>query len=612
MKNSNKIFFGFKEEEIESSIAQRFELIVNQYPENIAIKINEAQITYRELNAKANQIARLITENSKETEPICLILEQNIQEFIGLIAILKTGNPYIILEPTLPQERLTYIAEILETNLALTNSKNLSLAKKITLPECQLINLDEIDNSLAENNLNLSILPTNLATIIFTSGSTGKPKGVKRNQRHILERVWLETNDYKISSQEKISLLYSASFSASTSDIYGTLLNGATLCIYELKQKGVHPLTEWLVKEKITFLHLPSLFFREWLTTLTGNEKLTHLRHLTLSGRLYREDVEKARKYLDPESRFIQRLGSSETSMIARFIIDKNTNIEKNIVPVGYPVAGKEVFLLDENGEKVGFNQVGEIAVKTRYLASGYWKNEELTQQKFIPCQDEEGVFIYLTGDLGKMQPDGCLELLGRKDFQVKIRDYTVNLTEIEIALLELAEVKEVAVIAHEYSPDNLRIIAYLTTSEKSSITVKELNQILSNKLPEYMIPFAYVFLDSFPVTEIGKIKLQALPIPPLTRNNLDNPYVAPTNLIEEKLAQIWQEVLGIEKVGINDNFFALGGHSLLATQIVSRIRNVFQMELPLRDIFEYTTIEELGDRLNNTYLNQPLEIGEI
>jgi amino acid adenylation domain-containing protein len=591
----NNKFLGFTREEIESSIAKRFELVTETYPDNIAIKTDQDQLTYHELNTKANQIARLIREKLPEKQPICIILNQSIEQFIALIAILKTGNPYVILDPLNPQERLNYIANSLHSKLALTNNKYWKLAQEITPDNCQLINLDNIETSLGEENLNLPISATDLYTIIFTSGSTGKPKGVKRNQRYILHRLWLETNDYKISSQEKISLLYSTSFSASTSDIYDTLLNGATLCIYDLKEKGVYPLTEWIIKEQISFLHLPSIFFREWLETLTGKPKFSSLRHLTLSGRLYSQDVEKARQFFTPETIFIQRLASSETGMSTRFIIDKNTELKTKIIPVGYPVADKEILLLDELGNKLGFNQGGEIAVKSRYLADGYWENEELTKQKFIPCEDQEGMFIYLTGDLGKMQPDGCLELLGRKDFQVKIRDYTVNLTEIEIGLLDLVEVKEVAVIAHEYSPEDLRIIAYVSLAENCLITVKELNQILSNKLPEYMIPSVYVFLDSLPFTEIGKINRQALPIPSLTRKSLDNPYVAPSNFMEEKLTEIWQDVLKIEEIGINDNFLELGGNSLLATQIINRIINQLGVQVSLGDFLNTPTIAKMA-----------------
>ena len=212
MKNDlSHNFLGFEKEEIQTSIVSRFELIVNTYPENIAIKINEDNITYQELNAKSNQLAKIIKKKSNKIEPVCIILDQDIQQFIAVIAILKTGNPYVILEPSLPRERLRFFAETLETKLALTNTKNLLLAEKSTFSECELINVDKTDDGIAVKNLNLSISPTDLATIVFTSGSTGKPKGVKINHRQILHRTWFETNDYRICSKEKISLLYSTS-----------------------------------------------------------------------------------------------------------------------------------------------------------------------------------------------------------------------------------------------------------------------------------------------------------------------------------------------------------------------------------------------------------------
>lgn len=598
----------FDKDEVEKSVAVRFESIVKKYPDNIAIKYNNDFITYQQLNNQANQIAELILKKSTKSKPICIFLEQGIQQFIAIIAALKTGNPYVILNSSLPPQRLTYIIEILKTNIAITNNDNYLIAQQKTSPKCILINFSKIDKSLNVNNPNIPILPADLATITFTSGSTGKPKGVKRNQRHLLHRVWLETNEYKITAKENISLLYSASFSASTSDIYVTLLNGATLSIYNLKEKGVYPLTQWLIREKITFLHLPSVFYREWLKTLNVTQKFPFLRRLTLSGRLYREDVEKSRKHLTDETIMIQSLSSSETAKITRLIIDKNTEITSKVVPVGYSVPDKELLLLDENREKVGFNQVGEIAVKSRYLADGYWQNEELTRQKFIPCKDEKGMFIYLSGDLGRIQSDGCLELLGRKDFQVKIRDYTVNLAEVEIALLELVEIKEVAVIAHDYSTQDVRIIAYLVFQNNSSLTVKKLNEILSDKLPEYMIPFGYVFLNYFPVTEVGKIDRQALPIPTLSRSHLHNSYIQPSNFIEKTLVKIWQEVLKIEKIGIEDNFLELGGNSLLATQIVNRIVNQLGVEVSLVNFLNTPTIAKMAETI---YLLQSTLVSE-
>ncbi len=588
----NNHYLGFEKTEIEQSISQRFEKVVNHYPDHLAIKTNTGDISYQELNQKANQTAQLILEKREnQAQSIAIILEQDICQFIAMIATWKTGNPYVILEPTLPEERLIHISENLLSNLIITNNKNLSLTEKITVNNCQLINIDQIENDISTNNLNLLITPDNLATILFSSGSTGKPKGVKISHRQILHRVWFETNNYNYSIKDNISLLYSSSFSAATSDIYNPLLNGSKLCLYDLKKEGVFPLIEWVIKEEISFLHLPAAFFQEWLETLTGKEEFKHLSYVRPSGRLYYQTVEKARKYLPEQCKIIQNLSSSETSKLTILTIDQDTKINQNIVSVGYVLPDKEIFLLDENKQKVGFNQIGEIAVKSRYLASGYWGNEELTKEKFIPCENEEGMVLYLMGDLGKMQPDGSLELLGRKDSMVKIRGYTVYLTEIEMALLELPEIKETTIITQEYSLGENRLICYIVTQPNTTLTAKQLREFLTSKLPEYMIPFAFIFLDKFPVTEIGKIDKKALPIPEFSRDNLDNSYLPSSNLIEEQLTEIWQEVLKFKPIGMEDNFLSLGGNSLLATQIVNRIIDQFKIQLSLQELFNTPSI---------------------
>jgi len=263
--------------------------------------------------------------------------------------------------------------------------------------------------------------------------------------------------------------------------------------------------------------------------------------------------------------------------------------------PVGYPVEDMEVFLIDEEGKKVGFNRVGEIAVKSRYLSPGYWRMADLTRAKFLPDPNGGDKRIYLTGDLGRMLSDGCLYHLGRKDFQVKVRGYSVEVAEIEMALLSLASIKEAVVAPWEDQSGDQRLVAYLVPNNGFASSVSQLRSFFEDRLPDYMAPSAFVFLDTLPLNPNGKLDRRALPAPAPTRPELDTLFVAPRTSVEETLVRIWAEVLGLDQVSIHDNFLDLGGHSLKATQIISRVIDRFRVELPVKSLLEAPTVAEMA-----------------
>jgi len=277
-------------------------------------------------------------------------------------------------------------------------------------------------------------------------------------------------------------------------------------------------------------------------------------------------------------------------------------------VPVGYAVEDKEVILLDEGGCEVGVGQVGEIAVKSRYLAAGYWREPELTKARFLLDPNGGDQRIYLTGDLGRMEPDGCLFHLGRRDFQVKIRGYRVEVSEVEMALLEHAAVKEVAVASREVQSGDRRLVAYFVPTGQPAAGVRELRNFLKDRLPDYMIPSAFVMLRTLPLTPNGKVDRLALPEPEKSRPELGTPFVAPSTPVEEELSRIWAEVLSLDQVGIRDNFFDLGGHSLAAARVVSQVIKQFQLELPLQSLFQSPTVAEMAMIITE---NQAKKVGQ-
>jgi acyl carrier protein len=325
--------------------------------------------------------------------------------------------------------------------------------------------------------------------------------------------------------------------------------------------------------------------------------------------------VELYRKHFAPECILVHRMGITETATIRSYFMDKTTPIDGARVPIGYPVDDKEVLLLDESGEHAGRNCIGEIAVKSRYLSLGYWRRPDLTRAKFLPDPNGGEERTYLSGDLGRMAADGCLFHVGREDFRVKVRGYSVEVSEIEMALLEHAAVKEAAVVGRETQSDDRQLVAYFVPSEKPAATVTQLRNFLKARLPDYMIPSAFVLLRAVPLTPNGKIDRRALPDPGQSRPELDTPYVAGTTPVEEQLAKIWAEVLSLNRVGIHDNFFDLGGHSLAATRVVSRVLKRFQVDIPLQSLFGSPTVSEMstvitqyqGKKLGEKELNRIL-----
>jgi acyl carrier protein len=308
-----------------------------------------------------------------------------------------------------------------------------------------------------------------------------------------------------------------------------------------------------------------------------------------------KRDVDLYRKYFSRDCILVNRLGSTETGTLRWYFMDQSSVIEGNIVPVGYPVEDNEILLLDESGKELACDGIGEIAVKTRYVTPGYWKNPELTESRFLPGSESDDERIYRTGDVGRLLPDGCLIHLGRKDFQVKIRGHRVEIAEIEMALLDHPAIQQAIVVPREDYADDLRLAAYLVAKIQPGPNVRELRGFLKKTLPDYMIPSTWIFMEAFPLAPNGKPDRKGLPPPSSTRPELDTAFVAPRTPIESRLAQIWSEVLSIDPVGVNDNFLDLGGHSLAATRVVSRVLKDFQFEIPLRILFEAPTVAEMA-----------------
>jgi amino acid adenylation domain-containing protein len=595
--------------EAEQAIPAHFERQVARYADRIAICTSDGLLTYEALNGVANKIARVVQSRCPEEKArVLLFMEQSIPAFAGMLGVLKAGKIYVPLDPAYPPARIAYILEDAEASLVLTNRECAPRAQELLGDACPLINVEEIDESLPDDNLLLDIAPDSIAYLLYTSGSTGQPKGVLQTHRNLLHHVRNYSDGLGIGPGDRLTLFYSVSFSASLMDIYGAFLNGATLYPYNLKRLGPIGLADWLRKEEITIYHSVPTVFRHLMNDLGEEEVLPSIRAVDLGGEpVYKRDVELFRKHFLPGCLLVNHLAFTEASVAARYFIDHHTVIEGHSIPVGEPAPGIGLKIVREDGEEVDGGEVGELVVESRYLSPGYWRKPTLSDAAFRESPCEEGMRLYFTGDLGRRLPDGKLEHLGRKDSRVKIRGHSIEVAEIESALLAQGLLKEVAVIARDDTPGEPRLVAYLVPKELPGPPISILRQAISDRLPSYMMPSAFVMMEVLPVSPNGKVDRRALPPPPKERPESDRPYIAPRNVIESKLAIIWSEMFGVEQVGILDDFFALGGHSLLAARLLERIEVDMDKKLPFEVLLQDPTIYGLARAFMQDQTASPL-----
>jgi len=416
--------------------------------------------------------------------------------------------------------------------------------------------------------------------------------------------MWDYTDHFGFCAKDRMALLLSTSFAASVSTVFGSLLNGATLLPFDI-QKGLHSLKNWLLEEQITVLMIVPTLFRHFAMILNGDEKFPHLRLISVGGEpVLRSDVDLFKKNFSSECIFRNNLAGTEMGNLYNYLIDMSSEIIDNVVPVGYSLGEKEVRLVDEEGKEVNAGQVGEILVRSRYLSPGYWRKPELTREKFQELLDGSGKRQYRTGDLGRMSPDGCLTHLGRKDFLVKIRGYRIELGEIEGVLTQHPGVNECLLVVQESNDFDKRLIAYIVSNPKNAAaTDEELRIFLKKRLPDYMIPFAFVRLDEFPLTPTGKI--DRLKLPSLEEVlNLEQDYVPPRDEIENRLVQIWEYLLEVSPIGVHNDFFRIGGHSLLAARMIVQVEEAFGKRLDFASLSQAATIEHLADILRRDEIN--------
>jgi acyl-coenzyme A synthetase/AMP-(fatty) acid ligase/acyl carrier protein len=590
-------FVEFGRDEIEQSIPDRFEKVVRRYYDRLAVQVGDDALTYDFVDKAANRIGRAVLDKlGEKIEPIVLLSDQGFTTISSYLGILKAGKISVAVDPSFPLEWIAHIIDDCQAGLILTGNKNLSLATALAKASRQIINVEALGENVSDEKIGLPIGPDHIAEIRYTSGSTGRPKGIVRSHRRNLHSAMLTINTAHVCSEDRVLILRNLSYGSR--DILKGLLAGAALFPFDIKKDGLSGLAAYINQQKITCYAAVASTFRYFINEVGAKEIFPSVRLIQLGGEpLSKREVDAYKEHFSDGCILMNRLSCGEAGNLCRYFIDKQTEISTPIVPVGYPVEGKEIFLLDNNRNKVEGDQVGEIAVRSRYLSTEYWRRPELTSAKFLSDPSDEGKRLYLTGDLGRMLPDGCIVYLGRKDFEVKIRGAKVAIPEIEIALRECPSVKDAAVVAARRDRSGeQQLVAYLVPATRPVPTVSALRGFLKTKLPVYMIPASFVVVDEIPLTVTGKVDRRALPEPGGDRPELETPYCPSRTPVEKKVARIWAEVLSLDRVGIHDDFFELGGHSLAATRVVSRVINTFQLELPHQSLFQTPTVAEMAE----------------
>ncbi|MUG96546.1 amino acid adenylation domain-containing protein [Scytonema sp. UIC 10036] len=585
-----------------------FEEQVEKTPKAVAVVYEKQNLTYRELNNRANQLAHYLQALGVKPEVrVGICVERSPLMVIGILAILKAGGVYVPLDPAYPSERLAFMLGDVQASILLTQTH---LCDRLPIQNQTVVNLDsdwEIIAQYKEENLSTEVICENLAYIIYTSGSTGTPKGTEVPHRSFIGFMF--GVDYIHLDAELVWLQHSSiSWDGLTLELWPPLLYGGRCVLYPDKIPTPEGLSRIIQEQGVNTLFLTTALFN--LTIDKMPEGLSGVKQLLFGGEVV--SILHVRRALEllPKTQIIHAYGPSECTVFTScYPLPKQLPQNVRSIPIGKPIGDRTVYLLDSDLRRVPLEVPGELYVGGTSVARGYLNQPTLTREKFIPNPFVEGETLYKTGDLARHLPDGNLEFIGRIDTQVKIRGFRIELEEIEAVLIQHPDVKQVLVVVREDEPANKYLVAYLLSENAPTVGAQGiaplLRKFLKNKLPGYMIPSAFVFLEEFPLTPNGKINRRALPAPDISQRNLEVDFVAPRTPSEQELAKIWAEVLRLKQVGIYDNFFELGGHSLLATQVVSRLREAFAIDFPLRELFDNPTIAELAQKVSDRQLEQ-------
>jgi amino acid adenylation domain-containing protein len=604
-----------------------FSQTVENFWNNTAVDYGEGSITYGMIEEQSNKLANfLIYCGVDKSSLVAICSEDSVEVIIAIIGILKAGCIFVPLAPELPEQRINTIISKISPKWFVVDSKGLRKlgnleALKSSQPQfiCLKVNPGLETFTSGFNSLNyhvndyaeygnvdrpcVRLEPDDMCYLYFTSGSTGKPKGIAGRLKAIAHFINWEIKTFGIGESTRVSQLINPSFDAFLRDIFVPLCSGGVVCVPEDINTilDARKLIEWIDHQQINLIHCVPSLFRSLLHEDLNSKRFSSLQYILLAGEpLPPTDVSRWMDVYGERIQLVNLYGPSETTMTKFFYFVKPSDRQRRSIPIGKPMEGAAALVVDEKKKVCPPGMVGEIYIRTPYRTLGYYQQPELTNEVFIqnPFSNNPNDIVYKTGDLGRILEDGNFEYLGRRDQQVKIRGVRIELGEIENHLRLHQSVRDVAVVDREDSSGNKYLCAYVVLKEE--LESGTLRDFLLKYLPESMVPSLFVVMDALPRTISGKVDRRSLPVP--NRQGGTQTFVAPRTPVEEQLAQIWTQILNLDRVGVNDNFFELGGHSLLATQLVSRIGKAFQAELPLRTVFESPTVASMAESIETIH----------
>jgi amino acid adenylation domain-containing protein len=577
------------------TISSRLAAVAARLPGKVALTGEGSEGTYRELDRAATSIAqRVATVGAERPGFVCLLFRSKVSAVKAMLGAARCGRAYISLDAADPDERLRFIVRDAAPVAVLTEQALVERARDLASPGCQVIDIAAIASGREERPLpTVSVDAT--AYLVYTSGSTGAPKGVCQTQRNLLFFADAYAKALEVVATDRLSLLFSLSFGASNLNIFAGLLNGGTLCAYDMRRDGIAKLADWLDREQVSVLHTVPTVFRELMASLAEGQTLASLRAIDLAGEaLFDSDAELFRLHTAPHCILVNQLGATEVSIIAQHRVERCAAAPcGRIVPVGRSPVGVRVFIRREDGAQAQANEIGEIVVCSPHVSPGYWQRPELNASTFSEDVSAPGSRCYLTRDLGCVDDAGDLHFLGRHGSRVKIRGHSVDLTEIEAALAACPGVRKAAVVAasDEVDKEAARLVAYLVLGSGVEREPLFFRRELRKFLPSYMLPSAFAFIGAMPLTSSGKIdrKVLAALRPPSSHGQSE----PARDDMEKTIAEIFGELLKRTSVGRNDDFFLLGGDSLSAGELQTRLRDAFGVSPP--DLYDDATVRGIA-----------------
>ena len=590
----NTPFRRFHRSKLEDSLHGCFERQVSEHGDRVAVVDPRGELTYTALDVAASRIAaELLNCGNTVGSRTALLLPQGGLLTAAILGVLKTGGAYVPIDASRPHDWNAWQIADAGCERLLCAPADLDLGRSMAPADTTILPVVFGVGTRRPAAVDVQVDPSSMACIYYTSGSTGRPKGVYDSHRNILHNVMRYTNSLHIAADDRLSLIQSPVFSGTMSSLFGALLNGASLACMDLREEGLDALPDWVRAQDVTIYHsVPSVF----RTLCVGNATYPRVRIVRLEGdQASSRDFKLFRRHFDTSCLLVNGLGCTECGLVRQNFLSPASHVEEGLLGLGTAVPDMEILILDERGESAVPFSIGEIAVKSRYLALGYWGQPELTAERFTGSADGSGARVYRTGDLGSLDDNGKLSYRGRKDQQFKIEGQHVDLAKVEAALRSFPWVHDAVAQTRADDPDHPRLVAYLVAADPSRRTSSPVRTHLAAQLPPHMIPTRTVWLDNIPLSADGKVDRNALPAPPAERPLLEKTYLPPRSPTERTLVRLWEELLDISPIGINDSFLDLGGDSLLAIQLLQRLHSTFGGRIGMAMLYESATIEQLA-----------------